>query len=124
MPADDILQLVTILILLILVMAAAFFVARYIGRVQQGTRSGNNIEVIETYRLSPNIYTQILRLGKTYVAIAVSKDTVTKLAELTEDEILQMTEDSSQKAGSFTDILARLKNQALDDALQKEEGQE
>ena len=123
MPADDILQLVTILIILVLVMVAAYYVTRLFGRMQQGTHGGNNIEVIETYRLSPNTYTQILRLGKTYVAIAVCKDTVTKLAELQEDEIQFLTA-SPAEGSSFKDVLARLKNPSGSDSIQGKEGQE
>lgn len=123
MPADDILQLVTILIILVLVMAAAFFTTRFIVRYQQGSHSGNNIEVIETYRLSPNMYAQILRLGKTYVAVAVCKDTVTKLAELQEEEVVRISA-SSAEGSSFQDILARLKKPAADDSIQGKEGQE
>lgn len=123
MPADDILQLVTILIILILVMAAAYFVTRYIARYGQGATGGNNIEVIETYRLSPNMYAQILRLGETYVAVAVCKDTVTKLAQLRPDEV-QRVKASGAEGSSFQDILARLKKPAGDEAIQGKEGQE
>ena len=123
MPADDILQLVTILIILVLVMAAAYITTRYIARFQQGTRSGNNIEVIETYRLSPNMYAQIVRMGKTYVAIAVCKDTVTKLAELQEDEVI-ISDTVSAEGSSFQDILARLKKPSGEDADKRKEGQE
>ena len=123
MPADDILQLVTILIILILVMAAAFFVTRLIARYGQGTTGGNNIEVIETYRLSPNMYAQILRLGETYVAVAVCKETVTKLAELRADEVQRIT-DPGAEGSSFKDILARFKKPAEDASTQGKEGQE
>ena len=122
MPADDILQLVTILIILVLVMAAAYFVTRFLGRYAQGAHGGNNIEVIETYRLSPSMYTQILRLGKTYVAVAVCKDTVTKLAELQEDEIERIS-SSPAEGSSFKDVLALWKQKGAG-VPSKEKGQE
>lgn len=113
MPADDILQLLTILIILILVMAAAFVTTRYIARFQQVKSSGGNIEVIETYRLTATQYVQIIRLGGTYVAVAVCKDTVTKLAELTSDELVKL--NTAQKEGSnFKDVLSFIKNKGND----------
>jgi flagellar protein FliO/FliZ len=46
-----------------------------------------NMELKETLRISNNKYLQIVRAGDKYLVMAVCKDTVTMLTELTEDEL-------------------------------------
>ena len=49
--------------------------------------NGSNMKVIETMRLTPNQFMQIVKIGEQYLAIAVSKDQVTVLTKLDEAEI-------------------------------------
>lgn len=64
--------------------------------------SGTNVEVIETFRLSQNKLVQILRLGESYVAVAVCKDTVTVLREIPAEEL---KEEMRERGMSFRDLL-------------------
>ena len=64
--------------------------------------SRGNIEIIETARISQNKYLQIVRAGKTYMVIAVCKDTVTMLGEVSEDELT--LDDPSAKRTSFKEL--------------------
>lgn len=83
---DGFVQLITVLIIFIVVLAAALFTSKWIARYQK-QHKGNNIDIIETAPLGTGKYLQIVKVAKTYVAIAVCKDTVTVLATLPEEDI-------------------------------------
>ncbi len=104
-------QFLTIVVIFIGVLVLTYFVTKWIAGYQQGKTATGNIDVIETYRLSQTKYVQILRLGDHYVAIAVCKDSVTTLAQLSEDEIHTITMDSPKKT-NFNEILNLMKNKA------------
>ena len=86
MNVSSIAQLVTVLILFILVLAATYYVTKWIAKYQKGTTFTANMEIMETCRISTTKYLQIVRVVNKYMVIAVCKDTVTLLTELSEDE--------------------------------------
>ena len=100
-------QFLTVIILLILVLAITFGVTRWIGKYQKVQMAAHNMAVVDTMRLSPSQYIQIVRIGDKYLAIAVSKDNVTKLAEFEEGELNLDTAGSSSM--DFSSILNRVK---------------
>ncbi len=109
---DSFVQLITVLIIFVGVLAAAFFTSKWIAGYQKQHR-GANIEVIETSALANGKYIQIVRLADTYVAIAICKDTVTVLATLPKDEIeFPSTED--KKTLNFKELFQRAKENEKD----------
>ena len=121
---EAVVHLVTVTLIFIFVLALAVFTTRWLGNYQKGQMFNKNIKVIETFKLSPNKYVQIIQIGTRYVAIAISKDTVTKLVELTEEEILEFPDEQSSfsafgdKYGlskeSFQEIFSKMKDQVKD----------
>ncbi len=114
---DSVVQLITLLIIFVLVCLLSSFTAKYIAKLQKNKISSGNIEVIEAFRMGPNQYIQITRIGKRYVAIAVCKDTVTVLAELEEGELDLKEEDEKLpdalfSKASFKDFLDKAKGKA------------
>lgn len=104
---NSFLDLITVLLIFIFVIAITLFTTKYIANYQKVQNAGKNIEVLETYRISQSKYIQIVKIGKKCVAIAVSKDTVTLLTTLEEEDV---TFPEIQGEGrSFKDILASLK---------------
>ena len=81
------LQLVTVLLLFVLVLAVTAAITKWMAGSQRQQASEGNVEVIETHRISNNKYIQIVRVGKTYMVIAVCKDTVTLLGQVPEEEL-------------------------------------
>lgn len=104
---DSFLDLITVLLIFVFVIAITLFTTKYVANYQKVQNAGKNIEVLETYRISQAKYIQIVRIGKKNVAIAVSKDTVTLLTTLEEDDISFLEVDGEGK--SFKEILASLK---------------
>ena len=84
---DSYAQFITVLIIFVLVLAVTALVTRWIANYQKEQSVNVNIEVIETTRISGNKYIQIVRLGEKYVAIAVCKDTVTLLGEISKEQL-------------------------------------
>ena len=46
-----------------------------------------NFEAIETYRLSTNKFLQIVRVGRRYFIVAIGKDEVKLISEISEEDI-------------------------------------
>lgn len=103
-------QFITVLLLFILVLGITYLTTRWIGNYQKGKVICNNIEIIETHRISPNKYIQIVRIGNRYVAMSVCKDTVTMLTDLDKDE-LQIVQATEQP--DFKEIFDKVKNLKL-----------
>ena len=86
---SSVLQLVTVLLLFVFVLFITGWTTKYIGNYQKMQGINRNLELIEAIRLSNNKYLQIVRAGEKYLVIAVGKDEVHMLTELSKDEVLQ-----------------------------------
>ncbi len=114
---NGIAQLITVAVLFILVLVMTYFTTRFVGKYQKGQLSGNNIQVLDTLRLSQNKLVQIVRVGEQYFAIAVCKDTVTLLGEIDGDKLV-IKEQSTTSNMEFENILKRFRKR------EQENGQE
>jgi len=106
-------QLIRVLILFVLVLLLTLLTTRWIAKYQQGQLHNQNLRIIETLKVSSNGYIQIIKAGDVYLVIAVSKDHIEKLAEITKE---QLESDTAVTAGqkidmgeSFHDILDKVK---------------
>ncbi|MBP3813413.1 MAG: flagellar biosynthetic protein FliO [Butyrivibrio sp.] len=104
------LQLIVMLIIFIGVLAATYFFTRWMADFQKDKTAIGNIEIIETARISSTKYIQIVRIGQKYMAIAVSKDEVTNLGEVSREELI-FKEENPQDNISFKDILEKIKGE-------------
>lgn len=102
---SSIAQFVTVLIIFIGVLLLTYLVTRWMGGYQKSQFRGSNLEVIETVKIAPAKYVQIIRAGDKYLAVALGKDTVTMLAELDQDTVIQ----SRERGEKNTDFAALLK---------------
>ncbi len=84
---NSLIQLLGVLVIFVFVLIITYFTTRWIGGFQRQKLSGHSFQVLDTVRIANNKFAQILKLGDTYLVIAVGKDEVTMLAKLTEDEI-------------------------------------
>jgi len=104
---DSYLQFMTVLILFVFVVAVTYAVTRWIAKYQKGKAGSGNLEIIETCRVASNKYLQIVRAGEKYLVIAIGKDEVHMLSELSAVE-LDLKEEAPQADG-FADILEKVK---------------
>lgn len=100
------LQLLTVLIVFVIVLALTALTTRWIADYQKHQGVNCNIEVIETTRISNNKYIQLVRIGGSYMAIAVCKDTVTMLGEIPKEQLAEITTAGS--SGSFKELFEKV----------------
>ncbi len=104
------LQFITMLLVFVIVLAATYYFTKWMAGFQKERNLSGNIEVIETARISTTKYIQIVRIGSKYMAIAVGKDEVTNLGEISREDLI-FKEDSPEDKGSFKDILDKFKGE-------------
>lgn len=105
---DSFVQFVTVLIMFVFVCILTYFSTRFIGSIQKGQMNCSNIDVVETFKIAPNKYIQIVRVGDKYVAIAVCKDTVEVITQI-DKESLQLSEKGAPAPVNFKSILEKAK---------------
>lgn len=108
---DSIVQLLTVVLIFIFVLALTYFVTKLSAGIQKGRMFSPNVEILETFRIAPTKYIQIVRIGERYFSYVVCKDTVTLLGELTKDDISEFNKTETGKAMnvSFKEIFEKLK---------------
>lgn len=119
---DGYAQLIAVLVVFVVVLAITAVVTKYIARYQKAQGTGSNIEVLETVQIAPGKYVQLVRLGKTYAAIAVCKDTVTMLCQIPEEQIYKR-EVSGEQSLKFRELLGNMLRREAD-APQGPEGEQ
>ncbi len=107
---DNILRLIAAILGFVLVLAATYYVTRWIaktGALQPYTR---NIKVVDTSKVAPNKYIQIVQIGKKYYAIGVTKDNITFLSELEEEQLDLQPLKESDSGETFKMVWDRVSN--------------
>ena len=98
-------QLITVLIMFVAVLGITAWVTRWLANYQRVQNVNANIEIVETVRITANKYIQLVRVGETFMAIAVCKDTVTMLGEIPAEQL--KFRDPAQSKISFKDLLEK-----------------
>ena len=112
---ESFLQFFTVLILFLFVLVLTYFTTKFIANTQKDKQIGNNVEVIETFRITQNKFIQIVRTGQKYVAIAVCKDTVTMLTEIPKEDLVINEKDKTFATVDFKSILEKVSKRAKKD---------
>lgn len=108
---DSYLQFITVLLLFVFVLAITYITTRWIANYQKGRMAGGNLEVIETLRITGNKYIQIVRTGNKYLVIAVGKDEIHMLSEISQEELI-LNKGMGGTEMNFGSILEKLKKQS------------
>lgn len=80
-------SLLGILAVCILVIAASYFFTRFVGGRQLSQQKNSNFKTLDTFHLAQNKYLMLIQVGRRYFVIAICKDTVTMLSELSGEDI-------------------------------------
>lgn len=108
MQWQNVLELIGVLIVFVLVLAATYYATRWISKSGAIQMQSANIKVVETFRIAQNKYIQIIQLGDKYYSIAVTKDNITFLTSLEEDQLDLSAKDKEVNVLPFRDMLDRL----------------
>lgn len=101
-------QFITVLLIFLIVLAVTYFVTRFIGNYQKTAGSSGNIELIESARISPSVYVQIVRIGKKYVALSVSKDSSSFICDIPKEDLV-FNDDGTLSGLKFDAILDKVR---------------
>ena len=119
---DSFVQFVTVLLLFLMVLLITYGVTRWISGIQKTQMMGRNMEMVDTMRISSSKYLQIVRAGDKYFVVAVCKDTVTMLTEISKESlVLETGEPGNGYQAGFREILEKIKNQNLTEKTTDEE---
>lgn len=86
-------QLIFVLIVFVGVLAVTYYVTKWIAGYQKTQGFNKNLEIIEAIKISSNKYVQIIRAGQDrYFVIAIGKDEVVPLGEISSDQLKEIEE--------------------------------
>lgn len=105
---DNVLQLLGLCLLLIVILFAAYYTSKFVGKYKLGQFKNSNIQVIEAYRIGTNKMLQIVKIGNRYLLLGIGKDQITHLTELDENEVITHDLHEGEKP-SFRQIFEKLK---------------
>ena len=94
----SLMQLIGVLIIFVFVLIITYFTTKWVGGFQKIQMSKGNLMVLETIRIANGKFLQLVKAGEQYFVIAVGKDEVTKIAELTEDQLSVQTSDDMKNS--------------------------
>jgi len=106
---NSIAQFFTVLLIFVGVLALTYFTTRWVATYQKGKMLSSNINVIETLKITANKYIQIVKIGDKYFAVAIGKDEIHLIGEISE-ESLKIPEAQNMNAPGFKEILENAKN--------------
>ncbi|HWT27242.1 MAG TPA: flagellar biosynthetic protein FliO [Mobilitalea sp.] len=107
--SDNFMELIGLVFLLIIILAAAYYTTRFVGGVKMGQLKNSNFQVIDTYRIGPNKMMQIVKVGNKYILVAIGKDSVNFITELEESEV-HIREFHTVDKQSFKQIFDKIRN--------------
>ena len=81
-------KLIGLLIFLLVLLVVASFVRKWYAGAMSGKKYAGNIKIIETYPIGQGKMIQIIQVGKKYIALVQTKDSVVFLTELTQEDLL------------------------------------
>jgi len=98
--------LINMLLVMVVIILVCYYGLRFIGRVRgRGTNNGN-LQLVESILVGSQNMVQLVRAGDKYLVIGVTKERVTLLAEVDEEQIKEM-EPLPPVGESFNKVLAR-----------------
>ena len=108
-PNHDWLQLVGLVFILIIILFAAYYTSRLVGKFSLGQLKNSNFQVIDTYRISPNKFLQIVKVSNKFIVLSVSKDNIQFITELEESEVF-IRDINNKENLSFKQIFDKIRN--------------
>ncbi len=97
------------LIAFAVIVAAAYYVSKYFGKYAVKSRENSNIRVVETSRVAPDRYLQIIEAGGRFFLIGISKNNLSLISELDKEQIKEF-EPKEMLHFSFKEILDKAKS--------------
>ncbi|MCR5143992.1 MAG: flagellar biosynthetic protein FliO [Lachnospiraceae bacterium] len=116
---ESLFQLVIVVFCFIVILIMTYYTTRWIAGYQKTQSISNNLSVAETLKLTTDKYVQLVKAGKDrYFVIAVSKNDITLLGELSTEELKEVPDFDKENIptvqGDFNEILKKFKKHKAD----------
>lgn len=115
MDVGNVLQLVAAVFAFVIVLFATYYLTKWIAKSGVVQSRSQNIKVIETFKIAPNKYIQIIQLGSKYYSIGVTKDQITFLTGLDEEQLDISEIPSAAGQVPFADLLKKFSAKKISD---------
>ena len=117
--AESLVSLLGVVVVFTFVLMLSYITTRWLGGSGLLVQRSKNISIVESYKLGPNTYIQIVKIGKKYHALGTGKDTVEYLSEIAEED-LDLEQylnhmSKGQNPESFKDILSKVNKKRCGD---------
>ena len=116
---QSVMELIGAVLIFLVVLALTYFTARWIGGYQRINMRNKNMQIIESINVGNNKYICLVKAGEVYLVVAIGKDEITMLAQLTEEQLsvrpsLDAYNDKSNSgksisADNFQEVLEKMK---------------
>ena len=106
-------QLIVVVIIFIVVLILTYYTTKWIAGYQKNHTFNQNLKVIETMKLTNNKFLQIIEVGKEqFYIIALGKDEVTLIGQITKEQLVEISNDKKQdfSSPSFDKVLQSFKS--------------
>lgn len=104
---DNVLQLLGLVLMFCFVLGATYLTSKYVGKIRMSQLKDKNFRVIETVKVAPNKFLQLVKMGNKYVVIGIGKDDIHVITELSEEDVI-LPEENSQQGMKFSDFIAKV----------------
>lgn len=107
---ESLFNLFGMVLVFLFILGIAYLATKMLANTNFLNQKNKNINIIETYKLAPNKYIQIIKIGDKYIAVGIGKDEVEFLTEIPKEQLIfdSTLNQRSNSPESFKDILAKL----------------
>ena len=113
--AQSLLELLGLILIFVIVLVVCYLTTKFVAGRQLVQKKIGNFDVVETFPIAQNKYLQLIRMGNKYVVISVTKDSVTYITELDENEVCQIQKSTSVSGKSFKEVLSGFSKKTMEE---------
>lgn len=103
---EGIVQLIVAMLMFLFVIILCYAATKFIATYQKKIMSKGNIEVVEVKRISNNKFLEIVKIGKEYLVLGVSKDNISMITKIEKEDLIF---PENNNGDSFNQIFERVK---------------
>ena len=107
-PIATVGQIFYVVLMVVIVAALAYFSIRMAGNAKFARGGRRNLEILESMGAGPQAFIHIVRAGKKYLLIGVTRGQVSTLSELDPEQLI--LPEGRGAGGSFESLLGRFMN--------------
>ena len=87
---QNFMQLLGACVIFAFVLVITYFTSKWVGGYQKMSMRNKNLQIIESLNIGNNKFLCLVKAGEVYLVVAVGKDEVTLLTQLTEEQLSEV----------------------------------